>query len=118
MELNVHDVIKGPIISDKAQKLNRTLKQLVLEVHMAATKPMVREALKKLFNVDAETVRTLIRKYRPASGAARRKRVAAPSIKRFKLAYITLAEGQALNLFEQAGAVEGAKKSESDGSEE
>ena len=121
MELNVHDVIKGPIISDKAQKLNRTLKQLVLEVHIAATKPMIREALKKLFSVDAAAVRTVVRKYRPASGGvARRKRVAAPSIKRFKIAYVTLAKGQALNLFEQAGAaaVEEGNKVESAGSDE
>ena len=118
MELNIHEVIKGPIISDKAQKLNRTLKQLVLEVHTSATKPMIRQALKKLFNVYAERVRTVVRKYRPSTGVARRRRVARPSIKRFKLAYITLEEGQALNLFEQAGAaaVEENKKGDSAGS--
>jgi len=117
MELSVYDVIKGPVISDKAQKLNRTLKQLVLEVHISANKPMIRGALKKLFNVDAESVRVAIRKYRAAAGVARRRRVAKPSIKRMKFAYITLAEGQALNLFEQAGAppaaAEGNRKNES-----
>ncbi len=38
MELTVYDIIKGPVISDKAYKLNKVAGQLVLKVHLDATK--------------------------------------------------------------------------------
>jgi large subunit ribosomal protein L23 len=103
MELTVYDIIKGPIVSDKAYKLNRLQNQLMLEVHIDATRPMIKDALEKLFNVKIKKVRTAIAKY-TAGGANRRKRVASPKIKRFKKAFITLAHGQVLDLFEKVGA--------------
>ncbi len=33
LKLDKYDIIKGPIISDKAYKLNRKLNQLVVKVH-------------------------------------------------------------------------------------
>jgi len=119
MELSVYDVIKGPILSDKAQRINRDLKQLALEVHVAATKPMIRNALEKLFNVKVAEVRTAIRKYTPGRGVSRRRRVSVPTLKKMKLAYVTLAKGQSLSLFEQAGAPPAVEeKKESAGSNE
>lgn len=103
MELTIYDIIKGPRISDKAYKLNKDNSQLVLEVHVDATKPQVRNALEKLFNVKVDTVRTNIRKYRKTRGF-NKKNVGRPSMTKMKIAYVTLAEGHSLNLFEQAGA--------------
>lgn len=102
MELSIYDIIKGPVISDKAYKLNRTLNQLVLEVHVNANKNLVKLALQKLFSVNVKNVRILNRTYVKASGRSRRYK-ALPSETTIKIAYITLAEGYTLNLFNQAG---------------
>ncbi len=102
MELTIYDIIKGPIVSDKAYKLNKLHNQLMLEVHVDATCPMIKNALEKLFNVKVKNVRTAIAKY-TVGGLNRRRRVAEPKIKRMKKAYITLADGYTLDLFEQVG---------------
>src|SRR5579863_9824926 len=102
MELTIYDIIKGPIVSDKAYKLNKLNNQLMLEVHVDATRPMIKSALEKLFNVKVKNVRTAIAKY-TAGGLNRRRRVTQPKIKRIKKAFITLAQGYRLDLFEQVG---------------
>ena len=101
MALTIYDIIKKPLISDKAYKLNKTLNQLVLIVHVDATKPMVKQAIEQLFNVKVKAVRTHILKY-TNTGSIKRKKIARPKIKREKQAVITLAEGYSLDLFEQA----------------
>ena len=102
-KLTRYDIIKGPVISDKAYKLNQKEKQLVLQVHPFANKPMIKDAIEKLFNVKVKDVRTLMKK-KSSLRATEKKYKATPSIKRNKVAYVTLAEGYSLNLFEQAGA--------------
>jgi len=59
MDLSIYDVIRGPWVSTKAHKLNQDLQQLVLEVHPKANKPMVGEALRKLFNVEPANIRIM-----------------------------------------------------------
>lgn len=104
-KLTHYDVIQGPVISDKAYKLNQQQKQLVLQVHPHANKPMIKDAIEKLFNVKVKDIRTLLKK--KSTGRATQKRYnASPSIKRKKVAYVTLAEGYSLNLFEQATAAQ------------
>lgn len=98
MDLSIYDVIQKPVISEKAYKLNRDLKKLVLRVHPKANKPMVKEALKKLFNVKVEDVRILVRK-----GKNRRVGRMAIQGSDTKKAIVTLAEGYSINLFDQIG---------------
>ena len=62
MDLTIYDVIQGPVISDKAYKLNKKFKKLVLRVHPHANKTLVADALQKLFNVKVDSVAILIRK--------------------------------------------------------
>ncbi len=103
INLTKYDIIKGPIISDKAYKLNQKQSQLVLQVHPFANKPQIKDAIEKLFNVKVKEVRTLIRK-KSSSRATEKRHRAIPSISKTKIAYVTLAEGYSLNLFEQAGS--------------
>jgi large subunit ribosomal protein L23 len=103
MKLTYYDIIKGPVISDKAYKLNRNKDRFILRVHKDANKPMIKEAIEKLFNVKVDTVRTLIRK-KSKQRATQMRYDASPKIEEAKVAYITLAEGYSLNLFDQAGA--------------
>jgi large subunit ribosomal protein L23 len=93
MDLSIYDVIKRPRITSKAYFLNQRLQQLVLEVHPKANKPMVSEALKKLFNVDAVEIRMMVQK-----GKNRRVgRFHTKGISK-KKAVITLKKGQAVDL--------------------
>jgi large subunit ribosomal protein L23 len=98
MDLTVYDVIRGPVISDKAYKLNKNLKKLVLNVHPDANKGLVADALRKLFNVEVASVAILIRK-------GKTKRIRKTNQKtvgtREKRAVVTLAEGHTLDLFDQ-----------------
>jgi large subunit ribosomal protein L23 len=98
MDLSIYDVIQKPVISEKAYKLNKDLKKLVLTVHMHANKPMIKEALKKLFNVEVTNICILVRKGK--NRRVGRKKVQGSDAKK---AIITLAEGYSINLFDQAG---------------
>jgi len=98
MDLTIYDIILGPVVTDKAYKLNKVHKQLALQVHMGANKILVKQALKKLFNVDVDDVRIVIRKGK--SRRLGRKTIKGSSTKK---AIITLAKGQTLDLFDQAG---------------
>lgn len=99
MDLSIYNIIVGPVLSEKAYKLNKQFKKLVLTVHAHANKNMVAQALEKLFNVKVAKVNITIRK-----GKNRRVKgryaVQGPKQKR---AIVTLAEGYSLDVFDQAG---------------
>jgi large subunit ribosomal protein L23 len=99
MDLSIYDVIVGPVISEKAYRLNRLFKKLALKVHPAANKPMVKEALEKLFSVKVKKISIVVRK-----GKNRRVRGRATTGKLSKRAIITLAEGYSLDFMDQAGS--------------
>lgn len=103
MELTIYDIIKGPVVSSKAYRLNSQHGQLVIAVHIEATRPMIKQALEELFDVKVKKVRTLIAKY-TLSGGTRKRRISRPKIKEEKRAVVTLAEGYSLDLFEHVGA--------------
>ena len=94
MAINIYDVIEGAVLSEKAQKLNSDLNKLVLNIHKQANKPMVKEALQKLFNVKVKQIRTFIRK-----GKLRKVKRNSVVGKDQKRAVITLADGYSLNMF-------------------
>ena len=97
MDLTIYDIIQGPILSEKSQKLSTVHKQIFLQVHPKANKPLIKQALEQLFNVKVKDVRVQVRKGK--NRMVRRRQVTGSDQKR---AYITLAEGYALDLFEQA----------------
>ena len=96
MDLTIYDVILGPVVTDKAYKLNRDLKQLMLRVHPHANKPMIKQALTRLFNVVVSDVRVSVRKGKVRKVG--RKTVVGPKTKK---AIVTLAPGYSLDFFEQ-----------------
>jgi|688.fasta_scaffold886692_2 large subunit ribosomal protein L23 len=59
MELTRFDIIKSPLITTKTVDLYKKLGQYTFEVHLDANKPMVREAVEKLWNVKVEKVRII-----------------------------------------------------------
>jgi large subunit ribosomal protein L23 len=98
MDLSIYDVIIGPVISEKAYKLNKLFKKLALKVHPQANKPMVKEAIERLFSVKVDSVNIKVRK-----GKNKRVRGRAISGKLVKNAIVTLAEGYSLDFIDQAG---------------
>lgn len=99
MRISLYEVIRGPIFSEKSALLADKYKKVVLEVHPHANKPMIAEALEKLFNVKVESVRTLVRKGKIRS--VKRRSTQGKTVKR---AIITLQEGYSLDMAHQAGA--------------
>lgn len=93
MGLTIYDIIKKPVVTSKASELARKLNKVVLQVHPDANKPMISEALKKLFNVLVEDIRIIVRK-----GKVRTfKRIKSKGVLT-KRAIITLKPGYSLNV--------------------
>lgn len=101
MDLNIYNVIQGPRITSKVYRLNKEFKQLVLQVHPQANKPMIAEALKKLFNVEAEKIRTIVSK-----GKYRRAGRHVFQGKTKKKAIITLKQGQSVDVMNWSNATD------------
>ena len=110
MELRAHHIIRGPVISDKAYKLNNKLGVLVLNVDPKATAPQISDAVETLFSVKVSCVRTAVRRYQPPRSRSQKKRGGGgqETIKRAKIAYVSLKEGYKVSPFEQMGATQAA----------
>ena len=55
-----HNLIRYPSITEKNTTLRESQNKYVFEVVKNATKPEIKEAVEKLFNVDVETVNTIL----------------------------------------------------------
>ena len=56
-----YDVILSPVITEKATNASEHSK-VIFKVAMHATKPQIKEAVEKLFDVKVKSVNTLVRK--------------------------------------------------------
>jgi len=93
MDLSLYDIIKGPKISEKAYGMNQKEGKLVLEVHPKANKPLIAQALKKLFNVEALRIGIVVIK-----GKIRRSGRHTFAGKTRKKAIISLKKGQSVDI--------------------
>jgi large subunit ribosomal protein L23 len=98
MDLKVYDIILGPVMTEKAYRLNKVDKKLVLRVHPQANKVQIKNALEILFGVKVDKVNVSVRE-----GKRRQlnKRVIYGSDS--KKAFVSLKEGYSIDLFDQAG---------------
>ena len=83
-----YDVIVGPLVTEKATMLSEH-GQIAFRVRLDATKPEIRQAVEKLFNVKVTSVNTLRVKGKTKLFRGRRGRRSD-----YKKAIVTLAEGQ------------------------
>ena len=97
-KINIYEVIRGPIVTEKASHLINKLKKITLEVHPRANKPMIKEALERLFGVRVKDVRTKMRKGKVKTF----KRIKSKG-KTTKQAIITLKDAQSFDILTQAG---------------
>jgi large subunit ribosomal protein L23 len=55
-----HNLIRYPSITEKNTKLREVQNKYVFEVVPTASKPQIKEAVEKLFNVTVESVNTMV----------------------------------------------------------
>jgi len=63
--LDATQIIVKPLITEKSNKYAATRNTYAFEVHDWATKPDIRAAIEKLYNVKVIEVRTIVRKGKP-----------------------------------------------------
>ena len=88
----LYDVILAPVITEKATLLSEENK-VVFKVAKTATKPQIKMAVEKLFDVKVTAVNTLVRK-----GKEKRFRGRVGFQSDVKKAIVTLAEGQSIDV--------------------
>ena len=88
----LYDVIRAPIVTEKSTMVSES-NQVMFKVAMTATKPDIKEAVERLFNVKVLAVNTLIRK-----GKIKRFRGVKGQQSDFKKAIVTLEEGQTIDI--------------------
>jgi len=87
-----YNIIRGPSITEKGTLVSEK-NQIVFNVAARATKPQIKAAIEGLFGVKVKAVNTLIRK-----GKSRRFRGIPTILSDVKKAYVTLEEGQRLDV--------------------
>jgi len=87
-----YDVIVSPVITEKATVQSEQNK-VVFKVRKSATKPQIKAAVEKLFDVKVESVNTLIRK-----GKVKRFKGTVGHQSDVKKAVVTLAEGHSIDV--------------------
>lgn len=97
--MNLNDIIKGPLITEKLDKAREKYRQYSFIVDRKATKHDVARAVSTLFKVTVEGVRTNI-----VRGKTKRVGTNIGQRPNFKKAVVTLKEGDKIELFE-GGAV-------------
>ncbi len=97
-------VLRRPLLTEKATKVGHN-RQYVFEVEPSANKIQIKAAIKAMFDVDAESVRTVRIKGKVKSRFTRRGlQVGKTNLK--KKAYVTLKEGQTIDIVSGEGAEE------------
>jgi Ribosomal protein L23 len=92
LDPRLYDVIKSPVITEKATLLSEQNK-VVFKVAATATKPQIKEAVEKLFDVKVKSVNTLVTK-----GKVKVFRGTRGQRSDVKKAVVTLEEGQSIDV--------------------
>ncbi len=87
-----YDVLIAPVITEKATLASEN-NQVLFKVALTATKPQIKEAVEKLFDVKVKSVNTLVRK-----GKIRAFRGARGRQSDVKQAIVTLEEGHRIDV--------------------
>jgi large subunit ribosomal protein L23 len=93
-EINVYEVLRRPLVTEKGTHLQEKNKYL-FEVIINANKPQVKQAIEKAFNVSVKSVNLM-------TVVGKKKRYGRAITKRpdWKKAVVTLKEGDSIQIFE------------------
>lgn len=93
--MQLKDTLVRPLVTEKTTNWLGTDRTYAFEVAVDATKPQIRDAVERYYGVTVEAVRTAV-----VRGKTKRFGRHYGKRKNWKKAFVTLAEGQTLNLFE------------------
>ncbi len=89
----IYQIIKAPLISEKAANIGDVANQHVFKVATDARKDEVKQAVEKIFNVKVAKVRTA-----NVKGKTKRQGMRIGKRKDWKKAYVSLEQGQEIDL--------------------
>lgn len=94
---SVYQVLRRPRITEKSAVVGSLTNSVVFEVHPAASKPLIKQAVEEIFKVKVKHVRVSnykgkLKRSRATSGTGQRKD--------WKKAYVSLQEGNTLDFIE------------------
>jgi large subunit ribosomal protein L23 len=95
MSVEPYKIVRKPLMTEKGTILRDEDNVYLFEVARDSSKTEIREAVEKIFEVKVEAVNTLV-----VRGKNRRVRQHAGKTRNFKKAYVRLAEGYAIDLYE------------------
>ena len=90
------DVIRSPLLTEKATDLRDHKGQIIFKVDTRANKKQISKAIEKIFNVKVVGIRTVVTKPKPRSLGKH-----SGFKPGFKKAIITLKEGDSIDIFEK-----------------
>ncbi|MBI4966002.1 MAG: 50S ribosomal protein L23 [Desulfomonile tiedjei] len=93
--MDMYQIIRRPIITEKGSVLKDENNQLIFEVNLGANKSEIKKAVEKLFKVTVLSVRTQNRQ-----GKLKRLGRSVGRRKNWKKAIVTLKEGNRVDFFE------------------
>ncbi|WP_334128612.1 50S ribosomal protein L23 [Sneathiella sp.] len=89
---NLYDILLAPVVTEKST-MGSEFNQVTFRVALNATKPQIREAVEKLFDVKVTNVNT-----NRTNGKVKRFRGRIGKRSDYKKAVVTLAEGQSIDV--------------------
>lgn len=92
--MNIHEVIRGPVVTEKYDRIREVQNAYTFQVDRLASKDEIKTAVKALFGVDPIAVRTQI-----VRGKTKRVGRSIGRRPNWKKAIVTLKEGQSIDLF-------------------
>jgi len=92
-------IIQRPVITEKSTVLKETLNRYVFHVDVKANKMQIRRAVEQMFNVKVKDVRTTVLRGKRTVVMNRRGRFEGYR-SNWKKAYVTLAQGDKIDVFE------------------
>lgn len=96
--IDAHQIIKRPVITERATRLKSEGNQYVLAVNSAATKPEIKKAVEEFFKVKVLNVRTM-----NVKGKFRRLGAAPGNYRSsWKKSILTLAKGQEIKYLDES----------------
>jgi large subunit ribosomal protein L23 len=97
--MNTYEILRRPLVTEKSVKQSG-LRQYGFVVDGRATKTQVKEAVETLFNVTVVRVHTMLVPAKRGLRGGRRSRKTVIRNPEYKKAFVTVAEGQMIDVFE------------------
>lgn len=98
-ERDIRLIVRKPVVTEKSNRMRETENRYVFSVEPAANKRQIKIAVEKLFNVKVVDVRTAIYRGKRSVTMNRKGRFEGYR-SNWKKAYVTLAEGESIDVFD------------------